>query len=216
MALADGQYRFELAGNVVFLAVATFTFTATLASGITRLGTESLARGVATFGAQLVSFQVYYYVLHRAMHHRRLLRFHKWHHRSHVTTPLTGQSMSFVESCAWMVGYAAIPVAMSHVMPISFIGWAAHLAFNVLGNIVGHANVELGASGSRMTALVANPFVFHALHHARWTGHYGFASALMDRLGRTEWGDWPLLWRMITRGRPLRSLKEKGVEPVGP
>ncbi len=211
VALAKGQYRFELVGNAVFIAVSAVTFTVTLASGVVRLGPESLARAAATFGALLVGFQVYYYFLHRAMHHRWLVRFHRWHHRSHVTTPLSGQSMSFVESCAWMVGYAGIPIAMSYVAPFSLVGWAVYLAFNIVGNVVGHANVELGLSGSRVGALVVNPYVFHALHHARWTGHYGFASALMDRLCRSEWDDWPLLWRKIMDGHPLETLKERGV-----
>ncbi|MDC0739729.1 sterol desaturase family protein [Polyangium mundeleinium] len=209
--LAEGQYRFELVGNLVFLAVAVTTFTAVLSSGLVRFGETSLVRDGLTFFAMGAGFQVYYYFLHRAMHHRALVRFHRWHHRSHVTTPLTGQSMSFVESCAWMIGYAGMPLVMSYVAPIGFWGWAAYLVVNIGGNIVGHANVEITRSvtGIRWRSINANPFVYHALHHARWTGHYSFQSAIMDRLCGTEWKDWPVLLRRVMDGQPLRSLKER-------
>lgn len=210
--LAPGQLRFELLGNLVFLAVVVPTFTLVLGSGVVRLGPTSLARDGATFVAMFFGFQLYYYWLHRVMHLRSLVRFHRWHHRSHVTTPLTGQSMSFVEALGWMVGYAGLPLLFSLVLPIGFWGWMGYVAFNVTGNIVGHANVEmkLVPFGLRGSALFANAFVFHALHHARWTGHHGFGAATMDRIFGTEWDDWPALYRKIVRGQPLTSLKERG------
>ena len=134
-----------------------------------------------------------------------------------MTTALSAQSTSVVEACGWMIGYVGLPFAMSLVVPISFWGWAAYMAFNVSGNIVGHANVELSspASGTKAMSLFANPFVYHALHHARWTGHYSFQAAFMDRIFGTEWDDWPALFRKILRGQPMQSLKERG-EPDGP
>lgn len=209
--LAAGQHRFEALGNVVFLAVTTTTVTAALASGWGRFG-GGWGRGVATFFALLFGFQVYYYALHRAMHHRALVRFHRWHHRSHVTTPLTGQSVSFGEAVGWMGGYVGLPLLFSLAVPISFEGWAAYLAFNVLGNIVGHANVEPNppAAGSRAATWLVNVFVYHALHHARWNGHYSFQAAMMDRLFGTEFADWPALFAKVGAGKPMTSLKEKG------
>ena len=50
----------------------------------------------------------------------------------------------------------------------------------------------------------------HALHHARWTGHFGFASTWADRLFRTEWSDWPELHARIWRGDALTTLKQRG------
>ena len=211
--LAEGQYRFELVGNLVFLAVVVPTFTAALAARVVRLAPSSLERSAATFFALAAGFQVFYYGLHRAMHHRSLVRFHRWHHRSHVTTPLTGQSMSFVEALGWMVGYVGLPVLFSQISPLGFWGWAGYIAFNVTGNIVGHANVEMKLMKTGLwwsSAFNANAFVFHALHHARWTGHYGFQASMMDRIFGTEWKDWPVLFRRIADGHPLKSLKERG------
>lgn len=208
--LDPGQLGFELKGNVVFIAVQAVALTLVLASGLPRYAAPSWPAGVATFFALMLGFQVYYYFLHRAMHTKALVRFHRWHHKSRVTTPLSGQSVSFVEALGWAVGYALLPALASQLVPISAEGWAAYLAFNVFGNIVGHSNVELvpRTPGLRFSALFSNTFVFHALHHARWTGHYSFQAALMDRLLGTEWRDWPALHAEIAAGNPLQSLKE--------
>ncbi len=61
-----------------------------------------------------------------------------------------------------------------------------------------------------LVSLVSPPFLYHALHHARWTGHYGFASAGLDGLLGTEFPDWRALHDRILAGRPLESLKTRG------
>lgn len=213
--LAKGQLGFELTGNVVFLAVTIVTFTAALGSGAVRFGEHSWVLATTTFLSLVVGFQVFYYFLHRAMHARYLRWMHEWHHRSQVTTALSAQSMSVYEALAWMLGYVGLPIAISLVAPIGFWGYVGYMAFNVSGNIVGHANVELGATGSRAAALFANPWIYHALHHARWTGHYSFQAALMDRAFGTEFADWPPLFDRVRSGHPLESLRARGDEPAG-
>ncbi len=210
--LPEGQLRFELLGNLVFLAVTVTTFTAALWLGVARLGETTWTSGALTFVALMFGFQVFYYFLHRLMHTRPLLFTHRWHHRSQITTPLSAQSMSVFEAAAWMLGYVGLPVAMSWLVPVSFWGWAAYIAFNVSTNIVGHANVELasGPAASRAATYFANPWIYHSLHHARWTGHYSFQAALMDRIGGTEWKDWPELYARVVASKPLESLKVRG------
>lgn len=210
--IPDGQLRLEMLGNVIFVAITSASFTAVLASGATKFGPDSLVRGALTFVGLLFGFQAFYYWLHRAMHHRVLLRFHRWHHVSQVTSPLSGQSVSPVEACGWMIGYVVLPMLVSWVVPLSFWGYVGYMAFNVFGNIVGHANVEptAKAAATRAASWFANPFVYHSLHHARWTGHYSFQAATMDRLFKTEYADWPELYERVSEGRPLTSLKDRG------
>ncbi len=210
--LFDGQYRFELAGNVVFITVITASITAALKLGVIRFGATGWLAGGVTFAAMLLGFQVFYWFLHRAMHTPALLVLHRWHHRSQVTTPLTGQSVSPGEAVGWAVGFVGLPWLFSLIAPVSFWGWVGYLAFNTFGNIVGHSNVEptTPAAATRAATWFANAFVFHSLHHARWNGHYSFQSALMDRLFGTEWKDWPALYERIIAGKPLASLKEHG------
>lgn len=210
--LFPGQYRFELLGNAVFIAVMTVAFTATLHFGLLNFGPSSGLRDGLTFAAMVPGFQVYYWFLHRAMHTKSLVRFHRWHHRSQVTTPLTGQSVSFVEALGWVVGYVGIPWLYGHVAPIGFWGWVGYLAFNINGNMVGHANVEPTArfAATRGATWFANAFVYHSLHHARWNGHYSFQAAFMDRIMGTEWSDWHALYERIADGHPLPDLKVRG------
>jgi sterol desaturase/sphingolipid hydroxylase (fatty acid hydroxylase superfamily) len=155
-------------------------------------------------------------MLHRAMHTRRLLFIHRWHHRSRVTTPLSGQSMHPIEACFWMLGYAGLPILFSRIAPISWVGWAAYLAFNVFGNIVGHANCEPTAkfAATRLASVFANPFVYHALHHARWTVNYAFQASIMDRVFGTEADDWEDLYARVSGGNPLTRMDEKGRSKV--
>jgi len=207
--LDPGQYLFELRGNLAFLAVHIAVVVAAIHLGWLRFGDASPA---LTWLALYFGFQLYYYPMHRALHHRALVRFHRWHHRSRVTTPLSGQSMSVIEALGWTLGYIGLPALYSQLIaPISAEGWVAYLAFNVYGNIVGHANVELmsALSRRRLVSLFTPPFLYHALHHARWTGHYGFASSTLDHLLHTEFSDWRPLHERVAAGRALESLKER-------
>lgn len=213
--LKPGQLAVEARYNVLFVAVQTASLAAALGTGFLRLSDGGSAWLTAI--AVHVVFQIYYYALHRAMHHPRLIRVHRHHHWSQVTTPLSGQSVSFVEALGWAVGYVGAPALLSLVMPVSAVGLTGYLVFNVYGNLVGHSNFEVfgrRATMNRTLALVSPPFLFHALHHARWTGHYGFATAWTDRLLGTEWPDYLPLEERIQDGHPLTSLKVRGDEPA--
>ena len=209
---APGQLRLEVIGNGVFVLVTSLAFSAVLGLGLPRFAAPEAERGLATFLMLMWGFQAYYYGLHRLLHTRPLMRFHRWHHRSHVTTPLSAQSLGWVETLGWAVGYALLPALLSHVWPISASGWLTYMAFNAAGNITGHARFELlpHLPRPRQFAWFANPSVYHALHHARFTGHYGFQSVAMDRLFGSEFSDWPELHARIGKRQPLRSLHERG------
>lgn len=211
VAPAPGQVPLEMLGNVIFILVSGITFTFALRLGVIRFEAGAL-RSVLTFFAMNVAFQAFYYFFHRAMHDKRLLWMHRWHHQSQVTSALSAQSVHPAEALGWMIGYIGLPALVSLVVPIGFWGWAAYITFNVFGNVVGHANVELTAkqTATRGAALFANPFVYHALHHARWVGHYSFQAALMDRLFGTEYADWPELYEQIAEGKPMQSFKDRG------
>lgn len=212
--LAKGQLRLEMVGNAAFIWISTVAMTAALTTGFLHFGEASPLRGVLTFMGLLLGFQIFYYGLHRAMHARAMLWMHRWHHQSQVTTPLSAQSVHPVEGLAWMLGYVVLPGLVSWVLPLSFWGYFGYLAFNVVGNVVGHANVEPTArfAATRQAAWFANPFVYHALHHARWNGHYSFQAALMDRIFGTEYADWPELYERIAAGKALKSFKERGTK----
>lgn len=215
LPLAEGQLRWELIGTVRFVVMAAFVFAGLL--WIVPLAEESLAAIAGTFAFCWFGFEVYYWGLHRAMHFRPFYRFHRYHHDSRVTTPLTGYSMSTVESVGWLVGLAGVPYLLSLATPLSLMGFLLyHTLYQIPGNVIGHANIDFfpAASHKRLNSWISHPIVYHALHHARFNNHYSFGSSFMDRLLGTEWADWPELHERVIRGEPLSKLSVRGAEGV--
>lgn len=208
--LRPGQRARELRNTIVFQLLAALALTAYLDL---IPWTEGWGPGLWTFLACWFGFEVYYYGLHRAMHTRGLIRFHREHHESHVNTPLTAFSMSVVEGLGWLVGYTFVPVLLALLdLEVGLNGWLAYLVYNYWGNIVGHVNVEVvpGLVGKRANSWAMHAITYHALHHARYTGHYGFGATFMDRLFGSEWSDWPALQSRVLAGEALTSLKQRG------
>ncbi len=212
LPLADGQLRWELIGTLRFLVMGAFAFAGLL--WVVPFAEESVFSVSLTFFVCWAGFEVYYWCLHRAMHWPSLYRFHRYHHDSRVTSPLTGYSMSSVESLGWLVGLIGVPLALASIMPISLVGLLAyHMLYQVSGNVIGHANVDFfpAAVEKRINSWITHPTTYHSLHHARFNNHYSFGSTFMDRLLGTEWPDWPELHARVRRGEPLEKLSVRGM-----
>lgn len=212
LAVPEGQIRRELWANLRFDVLVGVVLAALLASGAVAIAPAGIAGALATFAVCWVAFEIFYWMLHRALHTRPLYRFHRFHHDSRITTPFTGLSVGTVEALGWALGFAAGPLLLSLFTTVSLEGWALYLVYNSSGNIVGHVNAELmgAAIGRRRNSWLVHPVVYHSLHHARFAGHYGFGSTFMDRLLGTEWGDWAKLHARVRAGRPLGHLAERG------
>lgn len=210
MKLKQGQRAAELYGNAMFHAVWVLAFAFALSSGWVRFGT-SLAAEVATFFAAWFGFQIYYWFVHRAMHTRTLFWMHHWHHESLVPTPLSGFSMGPAEALAWSAGFLLPAMAMTRYWEVGAWGWLAFFVVAFLHNIGSHANAELVPSSWFAASRLSHPIVFHAIHHARFDGHYGFGASLMDWLMGTEWLDWRDTHEQVRAGEALRSLAAQGV-----
>lgn len=215
MPVPPGQHRREALANLGFVALATAAFTAAIAGGLLRAEASGVGPALATFFTCLLGFEAYYYALHRALHTRALVRFHRWHHASRVTTPLSGQSLGVVEALGWIGGLILFPALLSALGLLHAGALVTYLLMSAAGNIIGHANAELHPpdSGLRSKSWATHPFTYHALHHARWTGHYALGMSALDRLLGSEWSDWPALHARVLAGRPLRSFKERGDDP---
>jgi len=208
---APGQLRWELLGTLRFWLMGSVAFAWLLR--VAPLARESAFSIVTTFVVCWAGFEIYYWGLHRAMHLRPFYRFHRYHHDSRVTSPLTGYSMSTVESLGWLVGLIGVPLAWSFVTPLSLVGLLAyHALYQVAGNVIGHANVDFLPAflGTRANSWISHPTTYHSLHHARFNNHYSFGSSFMDRLIGTEWADWFELRARVVAGRPLTKLSERG------
>ena len=212
IALQPGQCSRELRNTLMFQFTAALAFTGFTGADLMRW-TSGWTAGLITFFACWLGFEIYYYALHRAMHLRSLFRLHREHHESKINTPLTAFSMSTPESLVWIVGYVFVPLTMNLLgLEVSLAGWLAYVVYNYWGNIIGHVNVEVlpPSVGKRANSWMLHAITFHALHHARYTGHYSFGTTFMDRWFASEWTDWPALHAKALAGESLTHLKQRG------
>jgi len=210
----EGQLRWEFLANLRFIVMAGIAFAGLLWTVPVALAAEdTTGRAILTFFVCWSVFEIYYWGMHRLMHYPRFYRFHRFHHDSRVTSPLTGYSMSTVESIGWLIGLTGAPFLLGLFTPISLTGLIAyHVLYQIPGNVVGHANVDPfpKAAQARIASWMNHPILYHSLHHARFNNHYSFGSSFMDRLLGTEWPDWPELHARVISGTPLKKLSERG------
>ena len=133
--------------------------------------------------ALLIWNDVHFWINHRLLHTRRLVRYHGDHHRSVVTTPWSTYSFHPIE--ALMLGNIILLPMLVH----DFYFWslASVPVLSLILNLIGHSNYDFFPSVSDTHPLAASRR--HHLHHARPAGNYGFALAFMDQIMRTRVAD---------------------------
>lgn len=171
-------------------------------------GTVSL---IITFLATIVWAEIWHYGSHRAMHLKSLHWIHVEHHRSHVNSPFTAISFSFVEKLVFDIGML-LPFAIANFfIPVNFFGIALWYVGYLAINSFAHANFEFrGAGYNRHVGTVLTTTTYHSLHHSRYTGNYGLGTRFLDRLFGTEWEDYEDVYRQVTaEEHPLSALRER-------
>jgi Delta7-sterol 5-desaturase len=210
-----GLLRTEIIGTVLFHVLFVPPTAQALAAGWIRFEGTGLLAAILSAALPWAAFQVLYYFFHRALHSRSLFFAHRWHHESLVTSPMTGLSMSPFEAAGWVVMLLGPAMALTAAGLLSPVGYAFFFGNFWVGNIAGHANVDFFPMRiSRAVATFVPPITYHCLHHARFDGHYGFASAYLDRWLGTEWNDWKVLHDQAYDGTPMTSLKQKGTPAI--
>ena len=128
----------------------------------------------------LIWNDVHFWINHRLLHTRRLVRYHGDHHRSVVTTPWSTYSFHPIE--ALMLGNIILLPMLVH----DFYFWslASVPVLSLILNLIGHSNYDFFPRVSDTHPLAASRR--HHLHHARPAGNYGFALAFMDQIMRTR------------------------------
>lgn len=174
-----------------FLTMLIFLLPATLVihfrkSGQSLLYTDFAGHGgMAWFLASLVLMlavhDLYFYIIHRAMHHPWLYRhFHEVHHRSLSPTPWAAFSFhpleALLESAVVYVFIFLIPL---HVGTI-FVFQLVSLVMNVYGHL-GYS-ITPAAWATHPVMKLLNTTRNHHWHHQRFNGNYGLYSTLWDRV----------------------------------
>ncbi len=171
----------------------------------------SVASFWVTALAMTVWAEIWHYFSHRAFHLKSLHWIHAEHHKSHLNTPFTAISFSFMEKFIFDIGML-LPFAIAdQFVSVNFFGIAAWFIGYLIINSFSHANFEFRAAGyNKHVGQVLTTTTYHALHHSRYTGNYGLGTRVLDRLFGTEWEDYEALYSRVNADcEPLSSLRQK-------
>lgn len=211
LRVAPGQLRSELRAAVTVLLFDAAFFASVARFGGLRPKSASLAVNLLSFALLFAWYELWFYALHRALHTRLLSRIHDQHHTAHVVQPVSAFSFSLAERALLQLGGLGFVALASRFVPLGSIGLGAYMLVNYALNVLGHGNVEVlpasFASSAAGTVLVSP--TFHALHHARLSGHYGLFTRVLDRAFGTEWSDYEAIHRRAAAGLGLRRLGER-------
>jgi sterol desaturase/sphingolipid hydroxylase (fatty acid hydroxylase superfamily) len=183
--LRPGQVRDEVAWSLVSIAIFGGYGALTLwldARGFTHLRWELTAGGLARDLLVLTLWnEVHFYACHRVLHTRWLFRHvHAMHHRSRVPTPFSTYSFHPLE--ATMLG--SVMVTLQLFYDVSFWAAVTYPLVSLMMNTLGHLNYSLFPG--RWWSKPLRAAEHHGLHHRKVNGNFGFQSAALDLLLRTE------------------------------
>lgn len=145
-----------------------------------------------TFISLFIWFEIYFYYSHRIMHLPKFYPIHKCHHYRRATNPWTSLTFSLPERLIINIGAILVPGLISQFLPLSLNGLALYFLTNYILNVYGHLNVEIIPHKFLSTTLgkAFNNTTYHALHHARYRGHYGLFTSVLDRWHKTYFTDY--------------------------
>jgi Delta7-sterol 5-desaturase len=140
--------------------------------------------GIATFFIIWIIDDVWFYWMHRLLHHQAIYRYiHIVHHQSIDVTPFSSMSFHAVEG--FLLASWIFPV--SFVMPLYAPALGIFQILGLLNNIKSHLGYELypkwfDRSGFRF--LISS--THHNMHHSKFKGNYGLHFRFWDRVCGTE------------------------------
>jgi sterol desaturase/sphingolipid hydroxylase (fatty acid hydroxylase superfamily) len=199
--LGAAQLRAEVVNTLMSLGVGTSIaaiVAALQAGGVINLPTDlsqtSVPTALSMFLGLLLLNDVWFYAIHRLLHHPRIFRYvHAVHHRSIDVNPFSSYSFHPLEALllsAWVV-----PVLWLLPIPLPLLG--ALQGIGLANNLMSHLGYEfLPRAWVRLPVLRwTNTATFHSLHHTNPSGNFGLMFRFWDRLFGTEVQDYEQRFR---------------------
>lgn len=213
---ATGQILAELRAAVPVIVLDALVVTAVAAFGWLPVGASTISSSLLTFGLMFAWFEIWFYATHRLMHTPRFYWIHRQHHTAKVVDPLSSLSFSLLERMILITGALGFAVVLAQLMTVSAPGLIAYGIVNYLLNVLGHSNVEVFPAWFTRTHLgkwIVTP-TYHALHHARYRGHYGLFTAILDRAYGNVFPDYETVQELASGGKGLIRQGEKASKPA--
>jgi sterol desaturase/sphingolipid hydroxylase (fatty acid hydroxylase superfamily) len=211
---ANGQIWSELKAAVPVVALDAVVVVAVVSAGLLPLGETTWRTALLTFGLMFAWFELWFYATHRLLHTPRFYWIHRQHHTAKVVDPLTSLSFSLIERLILLAGAVGFAIMLARIIPLSAAGLMAYGLTNYVLNVLGHSNVEIFPrwfTRSWIGRLVITP-TYHALHHARYRGHYGLFTSILDRAFGSIFPDYEHVQERASAGNGLTRQGER-VEP---
>lgn len=131
-----------------------------------------------------IAYEIYYFYLHRSMHHPLLFKyFHEKHHQSIQPTPQTGTSVNVLEAISFYSFYVIVLFFPLHFVTLLIVGLNIKIA-----SLSQHWGHEVFPSFFRKSKILKyiNSTYFHHLHHSdHFNKNYGFQTSFLDRFYHT-------------------------------
>ena len=175
---------------------------------------STIASTLLTFALTFVWYEIWFYLVHRALHETRLYRIHAIHHEAAVPHPLSVLTFSIAERAIMLAGLIGFIALLSYVLPVATVGLTIYGLVNHILAVIGHSNVEVYPRDwlERPIGKVWSTVTHHALHHERERGHYGLFTCVLDDLFGSSFADYPRLQKLAAAGQHLDRL-EDGAQP---
>jgi sterol desaturase/sphingolipid hydroxylase (fatty acid hydroxylase superfamily) len=124
---------------------------------------------------------------------------------------MTAISFSFLEKLIFDLGLLLPLALIDRFASLNFLGIAGWYIGYIIINSFSHANFELKPRDfNRFSGKVITSTTYHSLHHSRYTGNYGLGTRVLDRLFKTEWPDYQVVYDKVSTERtPLKKLRER-------
>jgi lathosterol oxidase len=209
------DYRREITAS--FVSVCTYGAMGTVALWLRSNGYaannypgEASALTIAGFVmVLLLVHDAYFYWTHRALHSKRLFKWHRLHHRTVTPTPYAAYAFDWREA----IVQAFMPIAWICVVPTPNMAMFIFLGIMIARNVWGHSGTELHHAGfaDHWFWGLFTTATHHDLHHSGGFGsNYGLYFTWWDRMCGTEHPRYREIYREIT-SRPMKSAEIVGV-----